>query len=237
MTLQTLSWIARALPQALQAKARAQAVVEAAAEAECAARRTVRAEAQQQDRPGPHLSFSTDRLLMLGVAGEEPTSTVVTESNTGTAAVYYRWCRSSSGQEYGQFSESSSVDGDDSEQVQSLSSPQTMAPEQAHRWPPPRGAVRFYLADQRGAILPGEAHKFAFSFKSAAAGVFTEEWSMATTPPLPAMGLRHRAGDPVQVGCPAHGRPVCGSGRHDSARSWMTEPCFLLAAALVDRPC
>lgn len=167
----------------------------------------MRAEAQQLHRPGAHLVFSSQRLVMAGVAGQEAASTVLTITSTGTAAVYYRWHRLNSCDGNGQGSQ---VDADadasadaEAEEIGKVAGHEANCTEQtaSERCPPPprQGPACFYLTDQRGSILPGEAREFVFSFRSAVAGVFTEEWAMATTPPLSSMGMRHKAGDPVKV--------------------------------------
>ncbi|KAI8463918.1 MAG: hypothetical protein J3K34DRAFT_474803 [Monoraphidium minutum] len=114
---------------------------------------------QQRRRAGPHLSFSAQRLVMTGVAGDQQgAAAVLTVTGTGTAAELQRRVMAGAA-----------------------------------------GPARFYLPCRAGVILPGEEREFVFAFRSAMPGIFTETWTLATAPPLPAMGMHHRAGDPVQV--------------------------------------
>lgn len=182
-----------------EAKAKAVQLKEAKAaeDAEHAAHVLARALAHQQhDRPGPHLEFGSQRLVMMGVAGDDGATTVLTVTSTGTAATYFNWTRcdcsnaqdgdpSSSGEE-------EEEDFQDDGRAGSSSELARRSGQQRHL---------FYLPDHVGVILPGESREFVFTFRSPAAGIFSESWCLATTPPLPSMGLHHRTGQPVEVSC------------------------------------
>ncbi|KAI8928440.1 MYCBP-associated protein family-domain-containing protein [Entophlyctis helioformis] len=47
------------------------------------------------------------------------------------------------------------------------------------------GIQRFYLSHTSGVILPGTAYDFPIIFKSASPGLFTELWSLVTSPVMP----------------------------------------------------
>jgi hypothetical protein len=136
--------------------------------------------------------FGSNRLVMMGVAGDDGASAVLTVTSTGTSAVYFRWATSSSstcergGSGGGGGGDEGQGDVKDGE-VPDI--PCKLSLQQA----------RFYLSDRAGVILPGEVREFVFTFRCPDPGVFSESWSMATTPPLPSMGMHHRAGAPVEV--------------------------------------
>lgn len=207
---------------AAKAAAQEAATTEAAAAAERAARTAARAAAAGGTlaRPGPHLTFSSDQLVMTGVEGDGAASAVLTVTSTGTAAVYFTWSREGGdcgaaapggapgsgeaagggggGSEAGD--EGSSQAGADSEAgVESEAGQQSEQQQAPAQSPQPAAPARFYQPQRSGVILPGEAREFVFTFRSAAAGVYSEAWALATTPLLPSLGLRHRAGQPVRV--------------------------------------
>ena len=47
------------------------------------------------------------------------------------------------------------------------------------------GIQRFFLNYRKGVILPGTAFDFPIVFKSTKNGIFTESWSLITSPELP----------------------------------------------------
>lgn len=173
------------------AKARAAAAAAAEAAASKGGARAARcggaAPAAQQGRVGPHLTFSSTRLVMTGVEGDSGASAALTVTGTGSAAVYFTWTRHGGG---------STADGSERDDESSQQEPRPAAAAAAG---PASSPARFYQPQRTGVILPGEARSFVFSFRSSAAGVFSEDWALTTTPPLPSLWLRHRAGAPVVV--------------------------------------
>merc|ERR1712072_1666545 len=94
------------------------------------------------------------RLLLSSNVSEQSDGAIVAE-NIGTTAIFYKWVK-----------------------VESTPSLDTSLTGGAHS----QGQV--YCRDRTGVLLPGHTKDFSFSFRSNVAGIFTEKWTLQTTPSL-----------------------------------------------------
>jgi hypothetical protein len=173
-----------------------------------------RAAAHQEERQGPHLVVSSSRILLAGVAGDEGATAVLSVTSKGTAVVYYRWspvadeapgtkdgggCISSDAEQEDGGEEGHADGGDESPAPSPAEQQAEAAGGGAGGGGGGGGGASFYLSDRAGVILPSETRDFVFTFRAPAAGMYDAAWAMATTPPLPAADMFHRAGEPLVV--------------------------------------